>query len=253
MATPHQLTDAEWLLLTTPDDTEEAPWMVSPGFQSRIIALLMSILRRYRDQQALPWYLEAELKVVMPRRISPRSLDLAPDLLLVEADDRPRDAWVLADEGQPPFLVAEVVTAQSGGRDLREKPLLYERMGVQEYLIFAPKRKRGAKLSGFRRRETARWDPWSLDADGQLRSAAMGGLLFYVEETGQQSWLRVRDRWGRRLLSDVEAAEEAAARAEHEAARAEREAAARAGAEARAEAAMAELARLRALLGERSC
>ena len=243
MSAPHQLTDTEWLLLTTPDDTEEAPWMVNPGFQSRIVALLMSILHRYAKQQPLPWYIEPELKVVMPRQIIARHLDLGPDLLLVQAEDVPRDSWDLEKEGQPPFLVVEVVTGQSTTRDLREKPLLYAQMGVQEYLIFAPRRKRGAKLSGYRRAPSGQWAPWAPDEAGQLRSGAMGGLLFYEEPGGPHSWLRVRDRWGNRLPSDEEAAQEAEERAESEAARAESEA-------ARADTAMAELARLRALLDE---
>jgi Uma2 family endonuclease len=250
MAAPHQLTDAEWLLLTTPDDTEEAPWMVNPGFQSRIVALLLNILRRYNRRLEQPWYMEAELKVVMPRRITPRSLDLAPDLLLAQADDHPRDSWVMAMEGRPPFLVAEVVTSQSTSRDLREKPVLYDQMGVREYLIFAPRRKRGQKLTGFRRLESGLWAPWPLDQEGQLRSEALGGLLFYLDVQGEEHWLRVRDQAGRLLPSDGEAALAAEARADSEAARADSEAAARSAADARAEAAMAELAQLRAQLEE---
>ena len=228
MVTRRQLSDTEWLLLTTPDDTEEAPWMVVPEFQWRVVALLMSVLRLYVRRGGLRWHLAAELKITMPRRIIPRSLDLAPDLMIVEADDAPRTSWDVQVEGQvPPFLL-EVVTKDSWERDTVEKPLLYDAMGVQEYVIFAPQRKDGGPLLfAYRRDAERRFVPWDTDEQGALHSAVLGGLTLYVEEA---EWLRLRDAQGQRLPS-----------AEEEAERAEREAAARQAAEA-------ELARLRALL-----
>ena len=55
MVTRRQLSDTEWLLLTTPDDTEEAPWMVVPELQWRVVALLMSVLRLYVRRRGLRW------------------------------------------------------------------------------------------------------------------------------------------------------------------------------------------------------
>jgi len=228
MVTPRQLSDTEWLLLTTPDDTEEAPWMVVPEFQWRVVALLMSVLRLYVRRRGLRWHLAAELKITMPRQIIPRSLDLAPDLMVVEADDAPRTSWDVRVEGQVPPFVLEVVTKDSWERDTVEKPLLYDAMGVQEYVIFAPQRKDGGPLLfGYHRDAQRRFVPWDPDAQGILHSAVLGGLTLYVEEG---EWLRLRDAQGQRLPS-----------AEEEAERAEQEAAARQAAEA-------ELARLRALL-----
>jgi Uma2 family endonuclease len=228
MVTRRQLSDTEWLLLTTPDDTEEAPWMVVPEFQWRVVALLMSALRLYVRRRGLTWHLAAELKITMPRRIIPRSLDLAPDLMVVEADDAPRTSWDVRVEGQVPPFVLEVVTKDSWERDTVEKPLLYDAMGVQEYVIFAPHRKDGGPLLfGYHRDAEGRFVPWDTDEQGALHSAVLGGLTLYVEEG---EWLRLRDAQGQRLPS-----------AEEEAERAEREAAARQAAEA-------ELERLRALL-----
>jgi hypothetical protein len=105
MVTPRQLSDTEWLLLTTPDDTQEAPWMVVPEVQWRVVALLMSVLRLYVRRRGLRWHLAAALKITMPRQIIPRSLDLAPDLMVIEADDAPRTSWDVRVEGQvPPFV-----------------------------------------------------------------------------------------------------------------------------------------------------
>jgi Uma2 family endonuclease len=235
MVTRRQLSDTEWLLLTTSDDTEEAPWMVVPEFQWRVVALLMSVLRLYVRRRGLRWHLAAELKITMPRRIIPRSLDLAPDLMVVEADDAPRTSWDVRLEGQVPPFVLEVVTKDSWERDTVEKPLLYDAMGVQEFVIFAPQRKDGGPLLfGYHRDAEGRFVPWDTDEQGALHSAVLGGLTLYVEEG---EWLRLRDAQGQRLPS----AEEEAERAEQEAERAEREAAARQAAEA-------ELDRLRALL-----
>jgi Uma2 family endonuclease len=228
MVIRRQLSDTEWLLLTTPDDTEEAPWMVVPEFQWRVVALLMSILRLYVRRRGLRWHLAAELKITMPRRIIPRSLDLAPDLMVAEADDAPRTSWDVRVEGQVPPFVLEVVTKDSWERDTLEKPLLYDAMGVQEYVIFAPQRKDGGPLLfGYRRDAERRFVPWNTDEQGALHSAVLGALTLYVEEG---EWLRLRDAQGQRLPS-----------AEEEAERAEQEAAARQAAEA-------ELERLRALL-----
>jgi Uma2 family endonuclease len=242
MVTRRQLSDTEWLLLTTPDDTEEAPWMVVPEFQWRVVALLMSALRLYVRRRGLTWHLAAELKITMPRRIIPRSLDLAPDLMVVEADDAPRTSWDVRVEGQVPPFVLEVVTKDSWERDTVEKPLLYDAMGVQEYVIFAPQRKDGGPLLfGYHRDAEGRFVPWHTDEQGALHSAVLGGLTLYVEDG---EWLRLRDAQGQRLPSaeeEAERAEREAERAEREAERAEQEAAARQAAEA-------ELERLRALL-----
>ena len=48
------------------DDTEEAPWMVVPEFQWRVVALLMSVLRLYVRRTRLHWHLAAELKISVP-------------------------------------------------------------------------------------------------------------------------------------------------------------------------------------------
>ncbi|MGH2346603.1 MAG: Uma2 family endonuclease [Chloroflexota bacterium] len=251
MIESYPLSDAEALLLTTPNDTEEAPWMTMPDFQWRVIALLMSILRRHMGQHNLPWYLAAELKVIMPRQVramrrkaTRRTLDLGPDLLMAEADDIERTSWNVRVEGRPPALVLEVATEDSWERDTEDKPLLYDLMGVTEYVIFAPQRKSaGPKLFGYQRNEDGRFVAWHADAEGMLRSEVLGGLHLYVED---DKWLRVRDEAGNRLLSDKEAALLEAQRAEQEAAARQAAEARALEAERRAAAVEAELARLRA-------
>ncbi|MGH2410089.1 MAG: Uma2 family endonuclease, partial [Chloroflexota bacterium] len=170
-----------------------------------------------------------------PRTIIPRDLDLGPDLLMAESDDHERHSWNVSIEGGPPLFVLEVVTKESWHRDTVGKPLLYERMGVREYAIFAPKRTRpGPKLFGYRRDQDGQWVKWVHEAPNTLRSEALGGLRLFVD--GDR--LGVLGHDGTILLSDEEAADAAAA----EAARADRES-------RRAEKLEAELRELKARYG----
>lgn len=260
------LTEEELFLLTVPNDTEEAAWMVMPDYQWRVLELLTSILRLHVSRAKLPWYVMAELLVIMPRPYSSRTLEAAPDLLMAEADDHERTSWNVVEEGQSPAFVLEVVTTDSWTRDTEDKPPIYGALGVREYVIFAAKPKRGApRLFGYRRDEHDQFVPWAPDESGALTSAALGGLTLYVEDG---KWLRLRDAQGRSLPSAAEEAQRAeqeaqragresrraereAQRAEREAQRAEREAAGRLVAERRAEEAEAEVARLRALAPRR--
>jgi Uma2 family endonuclease len=147
MATPHPVTVIDWLA-NMPSDTEEAPWMVMPDYQFWAIHLLVSILRRHRAEQRLRWYIGSELWVSLPRPGLP-NLDTAPDLFVAEGDTHSRTSWDIREEGQAPPFVLEVVTGASWERDTQQKRAIYELMGVEEYAIFAPRRKDGGpKLLG---------------------------------------------------------------------------------------------------------
>jgi len=248
-----QLSELELFLLTTPNDTEEAPWMVMADVQVRDVDLLKSILRLHIEQRQLPWYLASYLKITMRRPVTGEPLEAAPDLLVTEGEERLRTSWNIAAEGKPPLFVLEVASTKSWGRDTRGKPQIYAAMGVAEYAIFAPERKRGPQLFGYRRDAAGQFVDWRADRQGVLRSRALGGLGFYVEE---RLWLRALDAEGRRLrTSHEQLAEEAAARDAEAAARrdAERRAAAETAARAQVEAEVArlreELRQLRADLG----
>jgi len=285
------LTDIELLLLTTPNDTGEAPPPSMPDWQWRTIAMLVAILRRHalgRDQR---WYVAAELEISIPKvpsRPSSIELKLTPDLLVAMAEDRERSSWNAGLEGAPPALVLEVVTEESWDRDTDDKPLLYDAMGVTEYVIFAPLRRDGGPaLFGHRRDRREGWVPWQADPAGRLRSEVLGGLRFYPEgnrlrlldtagaplqteeellqreiaarqlaERQAESEARAREAAERQARIDAEAREaaERQARIDAEAREAaelqiEREIVAREAAERDGAEAHAEIRRLRALLG----
>ena len=202
--------DLEWFWLTVPNDGETPPPPAKPDFHWHAIVLLMSILRRYQHAQGLRWYLGVESSVTMPHQLVPRDVNPGPDVLMAEADDHERRSWNVEEEGSLPLFVLEVVTEDSWTRDTEYKPILYDRMGVREYLIFAPERKDpGSRIFGYRRNAEGQWVAWEAE-NGELRSEGLGGLRFFVD----RSRLRVRDAEGAILPSDEEAAAQEAARAD---------------------------------------
>ncbi len=198
-----ELSERERFLLTTPDDSEEAPWMVMASLQVRDIDLLKAILGLHARRRRLRWFLESYHKVVGRRPISGEPLEAAPDLLVAHADDRLRTSWRIVTEGKAPEFALEVVSTSSQGRDTSEKPTIYEELGVLEYAIFAPERKDGGSaLSGYRRDERGNWVDWPADERGVLWSRELAGLGLYVED---QLWLRAVDTQGQRLPTPEEA------------------------------------------------
>jgi Uma2 family endonuclease len=215
------------------DDTEEAPWMVMGDAQFWASAHLATSLRHYAQVHDRPWYVASLLPIVYRRRGENRTRRVAPDVLVAFVPQRPRESYDLVAEGVFPAFVLEVVSSSCVARDVDAKRRLYEALGAQEYVLFAPEPGLlEPQLQGHRRGAAGRFEPWAPDAAGRLWSdilelwlAPEGTLLRAVHADGQP------------LLTYEESE---AARRQAEAAR-EQEAAARQSAEE-------ELARLRALL-----
>lgn len=243
MAVLSQRSELERFLLTVPDDTEDAPWMVMADLQVRDVDLLKPILRLHVARHRLPWYVASYLKITRPRPGSDRLLEAAPDLLVATgAEEHLRTSWNVESEGKAPQFVVEMTSTSSWERDRDDKPRIYDLMGVAEYALFYPERKDGGPvLFGYRRDTAGTLVPWDSDAAGVLWSRELGPG-FYVEDG---LWLRALDQRGRRLPTPSEWAEEEAARADAEAAARQEEAIRRAAAEAEAARLREELRRLR--------
>ena len=176
---------------------------------------------------------------------------LATDVLLAKGVARwPRPHYLLWNE-TPPSLIVEVTSRSTRREDEGKKKDVYERIGVEEYVLFDPYGEYlRPRLKGFRL-ERGRFQPIPLAADGSLLSRTTG-LVFRPEEKR----LRLVDtRTGEPLLwadeletarerAEARAAEETAARQRAEA-RAAEEAAARQVLEERLRQSEEELARLR--------
>lgn len=247
-ASARQLRDLDLFLRTTPSDTEEAPWMVMGDLQVRDIDLLKPILRLHIEQQQLPWYLASYLKISMRRPDSDELLEAAPDLMVAEGADRLRNSWNIAAEGKAPEFVLEVASGRSWKRDTEDKPDIYWAMGVSEFAIFAPERRRGPQLFGYYRDASGQFMAWRPDGQGVLWSRTLS-LGLCVE---RRLWLRAVDSAGTRLPAPHEALavervarQEAERRASDEGLSRQAEAAARHTEEAARAVAEAEVARLR--------
>ena len=84
-----------------------------------------------------------------------RAAVAAPDLLVVIGTrDLPRNSYRLWEEPKPPDFALEVASRSSWRRDLNEKRVIYEAMGVREYVACDPQAEfyepplRGFRLEG---------------------------------------------------------------------------------------------------------
>ena len=169
-------------------------------------------------------------------RGNPRAC-LAPDVVLAKGVtkwDRPN--YLLWEE-TPPSLVVEVTSRKTRREDKRDKKDTYERIGVEEYLLFDPYGEYlRPSLQGLRL-ERGRYQPIPLEEDGSLISRATS-LIFRRE--GQR--LRMVDFATGEPLLWPEEREQARLQAEH---RATQEMEARKAAEERVRILERELERLR--------
>lgn len=201
-----------------------------------MVYLLKAFEERFR--QAAEVFVAANLFFYFERG-NPRAC-VAPDLFIVPGVRKgKRRTYRLWEEGQVPCLVVEVTSDSTEDEDLTKKKGIYERLGVAEYFLFDPLGDYiPERLAGFRLSD-GRYRPLPVK-QGTLTSETTG-VTFKVE--GNQ--LRLLDAGtGRVFLRPEEyparLAEEATARRQAEQAQK--------AAEARADAAEAELARLKGLL-----
>jgi Uma2 family endonuclease len=164
---------------------------------------------------------------------NPRAV-VCPDVFLVRGvPKKKRRTYKLWLEGRPPSFVIEVTSRSSRQEDGEDKKNVYERLGVEEYFLHDPlgeyllPRLRGFRLVGGRYRAMAS------NPDGSLESKVTGLTL-----RSEANNLRLQDAATGEPLLWVEEVQH----------RLEEETAARSAAEARAEQAEAELARLRKAL-----
>ena len=167
-----------------------------------------------------------------------------PDVFWVGGvEPRERDAWVAWEEdGRLPDFILELLSPKTARNDRTVKKDLYARVfSTAEYFLYDP---RSRALEGFLLAAPGAYRPLVPDAQGRLRSEQLGvslGLWHGVWMRSEADWVRLFRPDGS-LVPTREEAERQRADAERQRADAERQ---------RAEQAKAELARLRALLGER--
>ncbi|MBI4772345.1 MAG: Uma2 family endonuclease, partial [Chloroflexi bacterium] len=136
---------------------------------------------------------------------------VSPDVFIVFGiPARPRRTYRLWEEGRAPDVVFELTSTGTRHKDLREKRLLYEELGVREYFLFDPLREYlRPPLQGFRLENgffvSLRPAPLP-DGEWQLESETLGltlhtdgsALRLYDPASGQYLRLHGEEAEGRR-------------------------------------------------------
>lgn len=218
-------------------------------FHAEAIGYLRDVLQRwYRDEPNV--YAWGDLFLYY-KEGDPASV-VCPDVFAVHGvpKEPPRRIYKLWEEGKIPSLVIEVTSASTRREDLRDKKALYERLGVQEYILFDPLDEYlEPQLQGFLLTD-GRYEPIMPDPDGSLTSRttrlifrAEGPRIQALDPASGTPFLRSLELFDRLLHEEAARREAEAGRWKAETARRE--------AETRAAALEEELARLRRELEER--
>jgi Uma2 family endonuclease len=102
---------------------------------------------------------------------------LAPDVLFARGVPKyPRDNYLLWQE-RPPSLIVEVTSRSTKREDLGKKKEIYQRIGIEEYVLFDPYGEYlKPRLQGYRLTRVG-YEPVSLERDGSLLCRTTGLLL----------------------------------------------------------------------------
>lgn len=144
---------------------------------------------------------------------------IAPDVLLARSIRKwHRDNYLLWEE-VPPSLIFEITSRSTRREDLRKKKDIYERIGVEEYVLFDPYGEYlKPRLLGFRL-EQGRYAQMVPNSDGSLNSQTTGVMLLPEGERLRMIDAATREPilWGDELGAAYARAEERAAAAEERA------------------------------------
>jgi Uma2 family endonuclease len=146
-----------------------------------------------------------------------------PDIFFVDGvDPRERRFWVAWEEdGRLPDVVFELMSPSSRSRDRKLKKALYaQTFGTAEYYIYDWDRR---KLEGYRLPAAgALYEPMPLDARGRYWSEKLGaavGLWHGLRDDHEYTWVRLFHADGSLVLTEAEAERQRANAAEAEIAR----------------------------------
>jgi hypothetical protein len=223
---------------------------------------LFHTLRRCAARLGMLWLVRFETELIYPRANGTTGT-FYPDVLMVpDVTINNEQPYVVSDVGRPPALVMEIASNKTVRRDVGPKRQAYAELGVEEYITFDPREGMHLALHGYRLVGQGRYREIPSAPEGGLWLNTVG-LRVQAEEPIRAldgPLLRLTTRTGERLLhSDEETEAREAAEERWDAERQAREAAeqawdaerlAREDAEQARDAAHAEIARLRALLGD---
>ena len=190
-------------MLLLDDDLEDSPWMVMGSLQFSATTKFFESLETYARRLQRSWFIAGMLPILYDWPGYHRKRQLAPDVFVAFAPDRPRTSFDVETEGAFPAFVLEVVSPASADRDQTEKRTAYGQLGAREYALFSPFADRPSELIGYRRTAAGSFDPWPADEQGRLWSDVLE--LYLV---GQGTTIRAATRDGALLPTLSEAEQE---------------------------------------------
>lgn len=102
------------------------------------IRLYETLVERYKEQPNV--YVGINMLLYFQEGNNKGSARVAPDIFVVLG--RPklpmRRTWKLWEEGTPPTMVIEITSRKTRTKDVRDKPAIYARIGVAEYVLYDP-------------------------------------------------------------------------------------------------------------------
>ena len=164
--------------------------------------------QRYRGQQV---YVAANLLVYYEEGCPTRFV--VPDCFLVfDSNPEFRRTYRIWDEGKPPQVVFEITSRSTGHKDLVDKAVLYEQLGVEEYFLYDPNGQYlTPPLQGYRAENGVLTQ---IDSTANsIRSQQLGVDLSLVG----RDLVMIDFRTGQKVLTAAEAADEVAEEAKRNA------------------------------------
>ena len=161
-----------------------------------IATLRLMLQERYRGQDV---YIASDLMFYYEQG-NPRAVR-APDCMVVfGVSTHKRFSWMTWEEDALPAIVFEFASKRTLGEDLGAKRVIYERLGIPEYVLFDPTDARlgGRRLVGYRLIEGI-YREIEPEEDGGLISDQLGVKIYYEAEI-----LRLTDLRTYRPLLTVE-------------------------------------------------
>jgi Uma2 family endonuclease len=184
--------------------------MVQGGKHSRALLSLYELMSRHlRPENGFT--VLSDVKHLLGRGLSAPAPDISVLRWLPEDPDDDLQSYDFREHKIAPCLIIEVVSPSDPRvrlKDEVDKVRLYERIGVQEYLLVDPPRKRNGnryRMKGYRLDGEAHYQPIEPDSHGRLESATTG-LAFGPSPDGRE--IHAFDlAAGERLLGPWELAE----------------------------------------------
>ncbi|HET6383220.1 MAG TPA: Uma2 family endonuclease [Armatimonadota bacterium] len=174
------------------------------ALQARLATYILALLRwMFRGEG---WFIALDLNIYLTP--APDEVPTVPDVAVYKGVvlDEEQEARVLSwridpPEAPPPAVVFEVASKDTWQKDLNDKPEIYARMGVREYVYLDARLKRPAGSPGLRvwRMADGRAIELPADESGRVWSDELQSWL--VPEAG---WLRLYERSGLMRLTGEE-------------------------------------------------